>query len=160
MNPVATLDEPQPPTRQESPQLQQARAKLAQLELLLKQGRTILQDLRTQVDDVKKERDELRGQYDELRAQFDGAVGERDDISGKRDAMSSLVIELRADRDRIADELQSTELRRASLEEKLGATAGDVEQLRADAEHALALAREIIGIYEPIHPSASSTTDI
>jgi hypothetical protein len=27
-----------------------------------------------------------------------------------------------------------------------------VEQLRADADHALALAREIISIYEPVDP--------
>jgi len=160
MTPVATLEEPQPPpTRPESPQLQQARAKLAQLELLLKQGRTILQDLRTQVDDAKKERDELRVQSDDLRVQLDSVVVERDDISGKRDAMSLLVIELRADRDRTADELQLNESRRALLEETLGATAGDVEQLRADAEHALALAREIIGIYAPVSASSSSTGD-
>ena len=128
MTSVATVTEPQQPTRVESPQLQQARAKLAQLETLLKQGRTILQDLRTQVDDVKKERDELRVKLDE---------------------MSLLMGELRVDRDRAADELTSSESRHAALEEKLGAANGAVDQLRADAEHALALAREIIDIYAP-----------
>ena len=64
--------------------------------------------------------------------------------------MSVLMGELRADRDRIADELRATESRRVALEEKLGAAAGDVEQLRADADRALVLAREIIDIYTPV----------
>ena len=68
--------------------------------------------------------------------------------------MAYLLNELRADRDRIADQLKSTESDRTSLEERLGDAAGDVEQLRAGADRALALAREIVEIYEqPILPS-------
>ena len=159
MTPLASLEEPQP-TRPESPQLQQARAKLAQLELLLKQGRTMLQDLRTQVDAVKKERDDLRCQCDALREQLETAVEERDQSTGKCGELSLMLGDLRVERDRIADELRSTEFRRASLEEKLAVAAGDVEQLRADADRALTLAREIVDVYTPAFSSAaSSTTD-
>jgi predicted nuclease with TOPRIM domain len=63
--------------------------------------------------------------------------------------VSLLLSELRADRDRVADELKSVESRRAALEEQLGTAAGDVEQLRADAERARTLAREIVDIYKP-----------
>ena len=115
---------PQPLGRQENPELEQARAKISQLEMLLKQGRSLLQDLRTQVVDARKERDELR----------------------------VVVADVRADRDRLSFELRSTEMRRAALEEKLGAATRDVERLRADAEHARALARELISIYEDPHP--------
>jgi chromosome segregation ATPase len=121
--------------RGENAQLQQARAKLAQLELLLKQGRAILQDLRTQLENTK--------------TQLEDTKKERDEVCGQRDEMSRLLSELRADRDRIAGELKSAESRRASLEEQLGAAAGDVEQLRAGADRALALAREIVDVYKP-----------
>jgi chromosome segregation ATPase len=79
---------------------------------------------------------------------LEDAVTQIRDINGQRDEMSLLLSELRADRDRIADELKSAESRRAALEEQLGSAAGDVEQLRADAERARTLAREIVEIYE------------
>jgi septal ring factor EnvC (AmiA/AmiB activator) len=150
---TTTLQAPPPPVREQSPQHQQTQAKLAQLEQLLKQGRTHLQDLRSQLEHAKREREELRGK-------LDSAQAERDDVEEKRDQMAYLLNELRADRDRIADQLKSTQSDRMSLEEKLGDTEGDVEQLRAGADRALALAREIIDLYEqPIPAITPSTTD-
>jgi septal ring factor EnvC (AmiA/AmiB activator) len=139
---MTTLQAPPPPhTREQSPQLLQTQAKLTQLEQLLKQGRTHLQDLRSQLEQTRRERDELRGKVDHAQA-------ERDEIEEKRDQITYLLSELRADRDRVADQLKSTESERMSLEEKLGDAAGDIEQLRAGADRALVLAREIIDLYE------------
>ena len=57
--------------------------------------------------------------------------------------MALLLSELRADRDRMADELKATESQRMALEEQLDSAAGGLEQLRAAADRALVLAREI-----------------
>lgn len=95
------------------------------------------------------ERDAIVAEKDAAIAERDTAVAEIKDLTGKRNEMSLLLSELRADRDRIADEMKSAEARRAALEEQLGATAGDVEQLRADADRARTLAREIVDMYKP-----------
>ena len=73
----------------------------------------------------------------------------------KHDQIAYLLNELRADRDRIADQLKSTESDRVVARGKLGDAAGDIEQLRAGADRALALAREIIDLYEQPLPRRS-----
>ena len=131
MTPTALQAAPEA-QEQQSP-LQQAHAKLAQLEQLLKQGRTHLQTLRSQVDAAKKERDELRQRLEQSEA-------DRDDMSEKHDQVTFLLTELRADRDRIADELKATESQHAALV----AATGNVDELRAAVDRALILAREIV----------------
>jgi hypothetical protein len=145
MTPTTTLQAPPTRTREDNPQLLQAHAKLAQLEQLLKQGRTHLQGLRTQADEAKKERDELR-------RRLEHAEAEREDIGEKHDQLAFLLSELRSDRDRVADELKSTELHRASIESQLEAATGGLEQLREAADRALSLAREIVDGYAPVPP--------
>ncbi len=95
------------------------------------------------------ERDSAMAERDAAVTNLDAAVAEITNLTGKRNEVSLLLSELRADRDRIADEMKSAESRRAALEEQLGATAGDVEQLRADADRARTLAREIVDMYKP-----------
>jgi chromosome segregation ATPase len=95
-------------------------SRLSQLEQLLKQGRVYLQDLRTRLEETTKERDELRIQLSEAIAA----------------------------RDRLDDRLREAEERRASLEKALASAIDDIEQLRADADRAAALAREIFEIHQ------------
>jgi septal ring factor EnvC (AmiA/AmiB activator) len=140
MTPTTLQAPPQP--REDQSQLQQAHAKLAQLEQLLKQGRTHLQSLRAQVDEAKRERDQLRGRLEQSEA-------ERDEISEKHDHVAFLLTELRADRDRVADELKATASHRVALEGQLESASGGLEQLRAAADRALTLAREIVEMPSP-----------
>jgi hypothetical protein len=137
MTPATLQTPPNAPTRDANSQLQHAHAKLTQLEQLLKQGRTHLQSLRMQVDEARRERDELRGKLEHTEA-------ERDDISEKHDQVAFLLTELRADRERLAETLTSTESQRVLLEEKLEDATSGLEQLRAAADRALSLAREIV----------------
>jgi uncharacterized coiled-coil DUF342 family protein len=94
-------------------------SRLSQLEQLLKQGRVYLQDLRARLEEATKERDELRVQVGELIAA----------------------------RDHLESQLRQADEQRASLEKALAAAIDDVEQLRADADRASALAREIFEIH-------------
>ena len=64
-------------------------------------------------------------------------------MSEKHDQVAYLLTELRADRDRVADELKATESHRVALEGQLESATGGMEQLRAAADRALVLAREI-----------------
>ena len=59
------------------------------------------------------------------------------------DQVAYLLTELRVDRDRVAEELKATESHRVALEGQLESATGGLEQLRAAADRALALAREI-----------------
>jgi len=110
-----------------------------------------------QLDELRATRDRMS---DELRAKdhaltslgdrFDAAVAEKNAAFDEKEAAFGDLDDLRAARDRMTDELKSKEEALASVEEQLAAAEAELEHLRADADRARTLAREIVEIYKPL----------
>jgi chromosome segregation ATPase len=162
MSTIATITEPAPTSSPTDPQP----AKVSQLEQLLKQGKVFLQDLRAKLAAVTKERDQLveslkerDASHEKLwaeQAELQRADNERhgrelEELRTQLKALEGIRSELDeavATRARLADELRDAGTQKTSLEKALATAEDDVEQLRADAERAAALAREIFEIHQ------------
>ncbi len=169
MSTIATITEPAPTPSPTDPQP----AKVSQLEQLLRQGKVFLQDLRAKLEAVTKERDQLveslkerdasheklwaeqaelqradnerhGRELEELRTQLEELRTQLKVVEGIRSELDEAV----AARTRLADELRDADTQKTSLEKALATAVDDVEQLRADAERAAALAREIFEIHQ------------
>ena len=162
MSTIATITEPAPTPSPTDPQP----AKVSQLEQLLRQGKIFLQDLRGKLAAVTQERDQLleslkerEASHEKLwaeQAQLQRADNERherelEDVRMQLKAVEGLRSELDevlTTRTRLTDELREAGTQKTSLEKALATAVDDVEQLRADAERAAALAREIFEIHQ------------
>jgi predicted RNase H-like nuclease (RuvC/YqgF family) len=162
MSTIATITEPASTSSPTDPQP----AKVSQLEQLLRQGKVFLQDLRAKLAAVTKERDQLveslkerdasheklwAEQAELQRADTERHGRELEELRSQLKAFEGIRSELDeavATRTRLADELRNADTQKTSLEKALATAVDDVEQLRADAERAAALAREIFEIHQ------------
>jgi chromosome segregation ATPase len=133
-------------------------SKLSQLEQLLKQGRVHLQDLRTKVEQATKERDEMAARLEARDADHEKLWAEQAEMQrADSDRHEREILELRAElseasaardvasakRDELEAQVRESEEKRASLEKSLAAATTEADQLKADADRAADLAREI-----------------
>jgi chromosome segregation ATPase len=126
-------------------------SKLAQLEQLLKQGKVFLQDLRARLEATTKERDQLAVTLKEHDATHEKLWAEQLDIQrAERVRHDRELAELRAQldeavtgRQKLADQLLESEAHCHSLEKALATASDEFEQIRADADRAAAIAREM-----------------
>jgi chromosome segregation ATPase len=93
----------------------------------------------------------LRAELSEAIVARDAAYARRDELELKLKDAAALRAELDetiAARDRLEDQLREADEQRVSLEKTLATALNEVEQLRADADRAAALAREIFEIHQ------------
>ena len=119
-------------------------SKLSQLEELLKQGRVHLQDLRAKLDRVTKERDELAATLKDRDASQETLWAEQVELQradGERHERE--LLELRAEIGEASAARDGAIARLDDLERQLAAATTEADQLKADADRAAELAREI-----------------
>ena len=127
-------------------------SKLSQLEQLLKQGRVHLQDLRARVAEATKERDELAARLEERDASHEKLWAEQAEMQrADSERHERELLELRAElseasaaRDVACARRDELEGKRAALEQSLAAATEEADQLKADADRAAELAKEIL----------------
>ena len=126
-------------------------SKLSQLEQLLKQGRVHLQELRARVERATKERDELAARLEERDTSHEKLWAEQAEMQrADSERHERELLELRAElseasaaRDLACARRDELEEKQASLEQSLAAVTEEAGQLKADADRAAELAREI-----------------
>jgi hypothetical protein len=92
----------------------------------------------------------LRAELSEALVARDAAITRRDELDSQLKDAAAIRAELDetiAARDRLEDQLREADEQRVSLEKAHAVAVHDVEQLRADADRAAALAREIFEIH-------------
>jgi chromosome segregation ATPase len=119
-------------------------SKLDQLEDLLKQGRVHLQDLRAKLDRVTKERDQLAATLKDRDASQETLWAEQAELQradGERHERE--LLELRVEIGEASAARDAAIARLDDLEKQLAAATTETDQLKADADRAAGLAREI-----------------
>jgi chromosome segregation ATPase len=146
MSTIADISEPAA-----APSTDAQPSKLSQLEQLLKQGRVHLQDLRARIERATKERDELATRLEERDASHEKLWAEQAEMQrADSERHERELLELRAElseasaaRDLACARRDELEEKQASLERSLAAVTEEADQLKADADRAAELAREI-----------------